>query len=32
MDTDGDGAIYDDNIDGAQTGIESESDGGSENE
>lgn len=32
MDTDGDGAIYDDNSDGANTGVESEAEGGEENE
>ena len=32
MDNDGDGAIYDDNYDGAQTGIDNNSEGGSENE
>ena len=31
MDTDGDGAMYDDNSDGSNTGVESE-EGGSENE
>ena len=32
MDMDGDGAIYDDDADGANTGVESEKEGGSENE
>lgn len=32
MDSDGDGAIYDDNSDGANTGVESEAEGGEENE
>ena len=32
MDNDGDGAIYEDNIDGANTGVETEEAGGEENE
>ena len=32
MDMDGDGAIYDDDSDGANTGVESEQEGGNENE